>query len=166
MPTENLVSIEISEKEIAQVNDAIAVISNTLKPYLITLKPEQRQSLPKMSDQSIPFVNKALEYSNTHPEFAPGFVSLPELKKDIAAFEQLRNVARRIEEVQVALEDTSMLAGSEAYVATLSYYNNTKQAVKQNIPGAKVVYDDLKKRFEDNGNRNNKSSEEDAKQSK
>lgn len=41
-----------------------------------------------------------------------------------------------------------MVAGSEAYSAALTYYNTVKQANNMNIPGAKVIYEDLKKRFE------------------
>jgi hypothetical protein len=40
-----------------------------------------------------------------------------------------------------------MLAGSEAYIAALAYYNSVKQAAKMNVPGARAIYDDLSKRF-------------------
>ena len=43
-----------------------------------------------------------------------------------------------------------MMAGSEAYIASLSYYNSVKMAAKLNVPGAKPIYDDLKKRFTKN----------------
>jgi len=49
------------------------------------------------------------------------------------------------------LDDTTMEAGAESYVNALSYYNSVKQAAKMNIPGAKAIYDDLKKRFAGNG---------------
>jgi len=44
-----------------------------------------------------------------------------------------------------------MLAGSEAYVAALSFYNSVKQAAKLNVPEAKTIYEDLKKRFAGQG---------------
>ena len=59
-------------------------------------------------------------------------------------------------ELYIAIEDTVILAGSEAYVAALSYYNAVKQAVKMNVAGAKVIYDDLRTRFEGNGPRSAK----------
>jgi len=46
------------------------------------------------------------------------------------------------------LPDTEMLSGSEAYVAALTYYNSVKQAAKMNVPSAKAIYEDLRKRFE------------------
>ena len=39
------------------------------------------------------------------------------------------------------------LSGSEAYVASLAFYNSVKQAAKINIPGAKAISEDLKLRF-------------------
>jgi hypothetical protein len=46
------------------------------------------------------------------------------------------------------LDDTVMEAGGESYVNALSYYNSVKQVAKMNVPGAKSIHDDLKKRFE------------------
>jgi hypothetical protein len=40
-----------------------------------------------------------------------------------------------------------MTAGSEAYQAALIFYNSVKIAASQGIPGAKAVYEELKKRF-------------------
>jgi hypothetical protein len=40
-----------------------------------------------------------------------------------------------------------MLAGSEAYVAALSYYNTVKLASQMDIPNSKTIYEDLKTRF-------------------
>jgi len=39
------------------------------------------------------------------------------------------------------------MAGSEAYIASLSFYNSAKDAAKRDIPGAKAVYEDLRLRF-------------------
>jgi hypothetical protein len=45
------------------------------------------------------------------------------------------------------VEDTIMVAGSEAYHAALAVYHNVQTAAKQDIPGAKAIYEDLKNRF-------------------
>jgi hypothetical protein len=45
------------------------------------------------------------------------------------------------------IDDTVMVAGSEAYQAALVFYNAVKAAAAQDIPGAKEVYSDLKARF-------------------
>ncbi len=46
-----------------------------------------------------------------------------------------------------SLDDTMMVAGSEAYYAALYYYSNVQQSANVNIPGAKAIHEELKKRF-------------------
>jgi hypothetical protein len=45
------------------------------------------------------------------------------------------------------VDDTTMVAGSEAYQFALIFYNSVKMAARQDIPGAKAIYGELKKRF-------------------
>jgi hypothetical protein len=40
-----------------------------------------------------------------------------------------------------------MVVGSEAYHEALAFYHNTQAATKQDVPGAKAIYEDLKTRF-------------------
>ena len=153
MSAENRISIQITAEDQTKIGEALKTISSVLKPYLISLSTDDRKTLPKMSEKNVPFVKKVLEYAGTHPEFAPSYLSIPELKKDVDAFEVLNKFNNPLNELYIAIEDTVILAGSEAYVAALSYYNAVKQAVKMNVAGAKVIYDDLKTRFEGNGTR-------------
>lgn len=151
MSTSNAISIEIPEADIQTVKDALATIQSTLAPFLIALTPEQRKTIPKMSDGTVPFVTKVMDYATSDPQFAPPYMDVPEMKKDFDATTQLMPLLRTVEQVESNLNDTTMLAGSEAYIAALSYYNSVKMAAKMNIPGAKTIYDDLKVRFEGQG---------------
>ena len=148
MAAENIVSIEIPAAEVTAVQDAIKIIDDTLKPYLVALNPEERKELPKMSDKTAPFVEKVMDYAKSDAEFAPAYMNVDELKKDIDAVGTLTELARPIEQLNRTLEDTIMLAGSEAYVASLAYYNSVKRAAKINVPGALTIHEDLKKRFD------------------
>jgi hypothetical protein len=40
-----------------------------------------------------------------------------------------------------------LLAGSEAYVAGLTYYGTSKEGMKRKLPDAVLIVDDLKERF-------------------
>jgi hypothetical protein len=147
MSVENLISIEIPSEKIAKAQDAIKTLENLLREYLISLTAEDRKETPKLGDKNLPFVNKTLDYSVTNPEFVPPYMSVPELRKDIDAVIQLNQLYRPLLQLADQLSDTIMLAGSEAYGATLAYYNSVKQAAKMNVPGAKLIYEELSKRF-------------------
>ena len=50
--------------------------------------------------------------------------------------------------VQKEARDTISCQRAEAYVVALGNYNSVKQAAKMDVPGAKGIYEDLRKRFE------------------
>ena len=143
----NKVHYLIPEATITQVQDKLAEVENLLKPYLVELTPSERHDLPKMSDGTQPFVCKCLEYCDSYPEYAPPFMDKAELAADMKVWEQLIPILRTIKKMAVALDDTVMEAGSENYSNAFAYYNSVKSAARMNMPCAKVIYDDLQKRF-------------------
>lgn len=147
MSQENRVSIELTAEDRQAVDEALNTLKTKLQPYLQSLTAQDRKELPKMSDGTTPFVSKALEYAEDNTSFVPAFVSVPELKKDVTAVNDLKQYLRKVEELRNLLDDTVMLAGSEAYVASLAFYNSIKLGARMNIPGAKPIYEDLKQRF-------------------
>lgn len=153
MSKENSISIVIPDDVLKKVRENLNLVAKELEPYVLALTPSQRKTIPKMADRSEPFVSKVLEYVQTNPEFCPPFMETGELKKDFDVVVSLMPILRSIEQINDNVNDTTMLAGSECYVLALSYYNSVKLAAKMNIPNAKAIHDDLKKRFESHGKR-------------
>lgn len=153
MSKKNVFSIEISEADRQTANDAADLLAATLKPYLQALTPRQRKELPKMGQGTEPFVDKVVRYVDSAPKFVPYYMNVPELKKDHDAVAHLTPLLRKLQQLVAGLDDSILLAGSEAYVASLNYYQSVKLATSQNIPSAQPIYEDLKKRFEDQGKR-------------
>ncbi len=145
---QNNISIELTPAEINTINTAIQTIQTTLQPHLIALDARDKQGMPKMGDKSVAFVDKALDYMRTNPEFIPNFVDAGELDKDYKGFKTLNEFLRPLAQVTDNLEDTAFLCGSDTYRGTLNYYDAVRQAAKMNVPNAKAIYDDLKVRFE------------------
>lgn len=157
---ENRLSIQIPAADLAAAKAALQQVQTILAPYVIALTPEQRKSLPKMSDGTEPFVAKVIEYAADAPQFLPPFVNKDEFDKDWQAISGLLPLLRMCTQIEDTLSDTTMMAGSEAYVSALSYYNSVKQATKVNAPDAKAIYEDLRKRFERKTRNGNDSSPE------
>ena len=135
------------EEVISDVAIKLADIDNQLKPYLIALSAQERHDLFKMSDGSQPFVEKSLSYCQSNPEFAPSYINMRGIASDLTVYSKLMPIYRTIAQLESKLNDTTMEAGDESMVTALSYYNSVKNAAKDNVPGAKVIYEDLKKRF-------------------
>ncbi len=148
---ENRVSIKITAAEVQKVTDALKVVNDTLAPYLVALTPDERQALPKMNDGTLPFVQKALDYATTNPQFVPAYIDVPELKVDVDATDSLLQIDRPLVQLAESLTHTVILCGSEAYVAALAFYNSVKQAAKMKVPGAEPIAKDLGERFNGQG---------------
>jgi ribosomal protein L14 len=122
-------------------------IKMLLAPYITVLTPEQRRTLAKMGDKTLAFVEKAHELALTNPVFVPPFLNMAEFTIDFSDAHNIEPVLVLLEQLRSGVDDTQMLAGSEAYQAALVFYNSVKEAASKNVPGAKAVYDALRVRF-------------------
>jgi hypothetical protein len=145
---EDRLKIRIKPDELKKVDDALKAVEAAIGNYLVALTPKERQELPKMGDKSFPFVSKVLDYSESNKEFTPPYVDTAEMKRDFKAVDDLQSRARKLRQILSNVDDTVTLAGSEAYVAALSYYNSVKLASKLSVPNAKTIFEDLRVRFE------------------
>ena len=91
--------------------------------------------------------NLSLEYAENNPALVPVYLDIAEAKKDFALSQDLNNILKQVSTLQRAIEDTTMVAGSEAYNAALVFYNSVKGASRVNVPGSEAVYNDLQQRF-------------------
>ena len=145
---ENRISIIIPQADLKKLREALDTIRITMEKYVISLTPEQRKRMAKMSDGTEAFVTKVMDYAVTDPQFNPAYMDVAELKKDLDAYLQLKPFVTAANQLQDDLNDTAVMAGSEAYAAALAYYGAVKMGVRMNVNGAKAIYEDLKKRFE------------------
>jgi hypothetical protein len=140
------ISAEIKPDDKNEIIGFIQQITNKL-PFLINLTEEERKQIPKMGDKSIAFVEKALELAQQNPNLVPPFLNVEELKRDLNLAKDLRDLLNYINSLVEKLSDTYLAAGSEAFVAALSFYNSAKAAAKSNVPGTDFIVDELGKRF-------------------
>lgn len=121
----NLISTSISKKEIDEILAAIERI-NRLLPQLITLSNEEKASLPKVSFSNIDFVNEVLDMAEENPEQVPESIDIPEIRKDIELIESITRILRPLKQLERKLEDSALLAGSEAYIPSLAIFNSVR----------------------------------------
>jgi len=144
----NKISVEVPDSVAKTVNDAMETIQDALKPYLVALSDEERAGMLKVSDKTVAFVSKANEYANgSFKKIAEPFVDLAEYKKDTDAMELFNTMNNKISTLQRSMEDTAMLAGSEAFEASLLVYASLKMGIRNGTPGAQEAFNELAKRF-------------------
>ena len=148
MPNDNNVNIEIPAEDFKLMLDAVNTLRTLTEKYLIALTPTERKNKLKMGDKSIPFVEKVIEYTKSNPKFVTEYMDVKALENDFKLVLELSNLLRPISQLLSGFSDTILLAGGEALYNALIYYNSVKLAAKNNVPDAKIIYDDLKKRYE------------------
>lgn len=147
MKTEKKNVLNVAATDMQEVNQAIEVLKTKLLPFLEVATKEELKTLPKLKDKSFAFVTKAYEHTNTHPVLVPNYIDKDSFKLHMETLEQLRTILNPIKEFHNGLEDTITIMGSDAYNMALSFYSSIKTASKNNVSGAKVIYEDLKIRF-------------------
>ena len=153
MSTNNQISVEIPRTVLDEVSQKLQECKTALAPYLQALTADQRKSLFKMGDKTVATVQKVKTYLNTNPEFAPAYMNQEEFLKDEAVVTGLSPLANLAQQLASDVEDTIMLAGSEALIAAMLYYGTTKEAANKGVTTAKPIYDDLSQRFSKKGNK-------------
>jgi hypothetical protein len=72
---ENKINFSIPEKVVTEATQKLTEVVTVLQPYMIALTPDERRTIPKMSDKTFPFVEKTLDYCQTAESF-PKFATL------------------------------------------------------------------------------------------
>lgn len=155
--TNNKLSVVLTQTQIDAVRTAINTI-NTNLPMLLGLTLEERKTLPKVDVNNKIFVEDAINAMENNPTLLPAYFSVTELKKDLTLYQQLEPLLLEINKLAEKIDDTQMLAGSEAYVTALAAYRNFEAAAKAGIQGADSIYELLKARFAGQGSSVNVAS--------
>ncbi len=114
---------------------------------MLALTPEDRKKLFKMADGTEPLVAKTAEFVQTNPQFVPAYMNVDSMKTGFAVYGQLVPLFNLVADAYSLLNDTRTQAGAQALKETLKYYDVAKTASKNRVPGAKAIFDELKKRF-------------------
>ena len=67
MVNDNVVSVQLTAKEVEDSVKRLKEQQQKLGGQLVALQPSQRQELPKMSDKTLPFVEKVIDYADSRP---------------------------------------------------------------------------------------------------
>ncbi|WDF45622.1 hypothetical protein PQ459_12005 [Chryseobacterium sp. KACC 21268] len=147
MALENLISVEFTNAELAQLDTAFSTIETVLQGKTINLTPEQRQQYGSIAEQNKLFVNKAKSYMEQYPQYVPPFLDKAEYDKDFAARQQLESRMQKMNSLTEQLSDTKILLDFDNYHNSLTFYRNVKYLSSENVPGTNVIYDDMKQFF-------------------
>jgi len=142
----NRINTTLTAEQISGVKTAIQSIHSQL-PMLTGLTVEERVNLPKINVANKAFTEDAINAITNNAEMLPSFLKIEHMQTDLKLFTQIDELTGLVRQLLEKLEDTQMLAGSEAYVSALTGYKLFSAAAEAGIPGSDSIYDSLKERF-------------------
>lgn len=141
---QNLVSLNLSAQDLADIDNAIATLRRAFAP-MIALQPSQRRDLYKMGDKSEVFCRQTLSVLASNPQIVPPSLNLAEAQADLAALDQLRPRLLQLEQLLERADDTALALGSDIITVALEGYGLLKVSGKSEaLKGARK---DLSARF-------------------
>jgi hypothetical protein len=144
---ENRHSTSIPVDIVSQVQTLVNQAQGLLLPYVTPLTPSERHTMPKMGEKTLSFVEKAHAFAVQNPTLCPPYLDMTAFDADFGDAHNLWTLLVSTQQLHENVDDTEMVAGSEAFRSSLVFYNSVKMAARQDVPGAKAVYEELKKRF-------------------
>jgi hypothetical protein len=149
--TNNRINVVMTAAEISKVKDAIIEIK-TQMPFLIGLNVDERIQLPKISVANKAFTEDAINAVSNNRDILPAYIDPTTMQNDLTLYNQCDEIASLLRQILERVDDTQMLAGSEAYVAALTAYKLFGAASDAGLAGSDSIYDQLKVRFAGQGN--------------
>lgn len=141
---DNTVSATISTDDQAVIFAAIATVKEKL-PFLVGLTQEKKKGLSRMGDKTRAFVSKAIEVATQNADLMPRCLDVDEMRRDVELVEALYPIMLSIAQLQELIEDTYLLAGSEAYAAARIAYNAAR--VNGKLMGLETAVEEMGKRY-------------------
>ncbi|MDR2782966.1 MAG: hypothetical protein LBB48_03850, partial [Treponema sp.] len=108
----------------AKIDEARALLA----PYMLALTAAERRELPKMGEKTIAFVEKAYDFARQNPNLVPPYLEVDTFGVDFADAHGFWTLLNTVQQLEEAIDDTELTAGSEAYQAALVFYKSVKMA--------------------------------------
>ena len=141
MARQNLVSAVLPDEAKADILSKLASVRKSLG-FLLTLQPDQVQSLFKTGNGYTAFVDKAYNVVNDHPDILPRVFDAAEFKRDYELSKDLVPILDQVNQLADSLRDTQMAVNSDAIAGALEVYQTVKLN-KDRVPGLNVIAEEM-----------------------
>lgn len=141
MSIDNLISIEFSDAELAEIDKQIAGIEAVIKNKVLQLTAEQSKLYGKLGNETENWAAMISADSKAEPKVVPDFVDTAEWAKDEKARLGLSPRATKLLSLAQQLTDTNRVIGYDIYQVCLSVYGNARFLASKNVPGIKALYE-------------------------
>ncbi|NBA85272.1 hypothetical protein GVN16_05840 [Emticicia sp. CRIBPO] len=138
--SKTLVNASLSEADKNEILTKLGEITAKL-PFLVELTRSERQKVRKIGHKE-GYVGDCLRIAKSFPNILPPTVEVAKLERDFQLMNTINDIMVIVKGLADRLEDTRMMAGSNAMVESDSIYGYLKQGVRKDA-GLKVQMEQM-----------------------
>jgi len=139
-------NVYISREDCLKIRGAIELIREALQPYLISLSPEERKSIPRLTNNSLAFIEKAVKQAERISNLPEEF-DVREMRADMATVANLAELYSPLKKLCTDLNDTILFSGKEVFQSSIALYSFLNSAMTNGSPQLEKVNFDLTEAF-------------------
>ena len=139
--------IRIPKEKLLDAHSKLDEIINVLEPYLMAMKMPERQTLMKIGTDSLDFLEASRGHAESSPELFPVYIKKELFREELNTIHELCRFLNRINNLREDISNTETLAGNHALEVARAFFDNVRFAARRDIPGARIIYDELKRIF-------------------
>jgi len=150
MAQENMISVVFTDADITKAEAALKALAEVMVKGK-SLTPKERQNYGRVKYEKEVWVSKVKIHMDNNPDRIPNYIDKAEYDRDFEAHTLLNKWAGLMEQQLNVMEDTNRLLGFDLDQSSLMFYRDIKIAAKNNAPGARTIFEDLKQQFSAGG---------------
>jgi len=139
--SQNLISATLSAGDAVAVQQNLSDAKSRLS-FLLSLQTEDIVTLFKAGNAYLPFIDKAFQAMQAHPEIIPPVFNKEEFERDYQLLSALRPIFNQVNELAEGIQKTFQAVGSDSLVAALEVYSAVKLN-KDKVPGLAATADEM-----------------------
>jgi hypothetical protein len=138
-----------SELTLEGVTQILAKLNEVreLMPFAVGLSSRDRLTYPALGSKGTQFVQRSLESMRQNPSLVPAFVDVKSIESSYTMYNNLLGIVESVQQLERLVSDTMHVAGSSSRSQAFEFYNSVQRGAKANVPGAQIVFENLKTRF-------------------
>ena len=144
----------LNPKQVSELMSLYQRMETILGGFDQGLSLEKRRRLIHLDRENHLFVRDVADTMRKKPSLCPGYLKAEKVIDDYDFYRQLEELITLHKHAHENLRDIQILLGDRCYRQGLSVYRAVSDAKDNDIPGAKVFFFQLNKRFRTQGRRN------------
>ena len=136
-------ALKINRKHLEEAGKKINEAIELLSPYFDIPFQRELWGHGKIDAETIEFIVVTHNIAEKYPEFLPPFLDMKTFSEDLALVHELQAIACSSAKMYDKINNKLNINGNRCMEIARAIHNNLKIAAKRDIPGARLIFDEL-----------------------